>query len=146
MPGKSGIGRRLTGLLIGLLLGCGSAFIVALLQWRITARGEDSELGMLGVYAIGILGGIAGGSVGFVFAEDTTRKAKPGRVILAALLAAVVFFLLMQILWGAWMYPADTLGAIAFWLLVFAAIGALVSGLVLRPEPPDKSRGVNAAS
>jgi uncharacterized membrane protein YeaQ/YmgE (transglycosylase-associated protein family) len=133
--------RRLRGFFLGLFLGGISSFFVGYIQWAVTARGEDSELGLIGVCAMGAFGAFSGGFVGTLFSGRSSASRPKRRLALAAVLAPILFFGVMLFVYRSFMYPSDTLPAALFWVVASAVIGALVSWVVSpasrKPNPEN---------
>ena len=131
--------RRVRGFFLGLFLGGIGSFFVGYIQWVVTARGEDSEMGLIGVLAMGAFGAFSGGCVGTLFSGRSAANRPKRRLALAAVLAAILFFGAMLFVYRDFMYPSDTLPAALFWVVASAAVGALVSWVVSparrRPTP-----------
>jgi hypothetical protein len=122
--------RRVRGFFLGLFLAGISSFFVGYIQWAVTARGEDSELGLIGVCAMGAFGAFSGGFVGALFSGRSSVSRPKRRLALAAVLAPILFFGAMLFVYRDFMYPSDTLPAALFWVVASAAIGALVLWVV----------------
>ncbi len=131
--------RRVRGFFLGLFIGGFSSFFVGYIQWAVTARGEDSEMGLIGVLAMGAFGAFSGGLVGTLFSGRSSASRPKRRLAFAAVLAPIPFFGVMLLVFRGFMYPSDTLPAVLFWVVASAAIGALVSWIVspasLKPTP-----------
>lgn len=122
--------RRVRGFFLGLFIGGISSFFVGYIQWVVTASGEDSELGLIGVLAMGAFGAFSGSVVGTLFSGPSSASRPKRRRASAAALTPVLFFGAMLLVYRGFMYPSDTLPAVLFWVIASAAIGALVSWVV----------------
>jgi hypothetical protein len=136
-------GKRVQGFFLGLFFSGISSFLIGYVQWALTAHGEDSELGLIGVYAMGAFGAFSASFIGALFSGRSAASRPRRRLALAGVLAPILFFGAMLLVFGSFMYPGDTLLAVFFWVIFIAVIGALVSRVVSpagrKPTPGNRS-------